>query len=832
VGATADQELIDQLAEAAWTAMEIQHDWIPKVVDVVMHDNEIGVVSDYVEGIPLRSVARQATVWRKPTPAGVALRIITDSLEALVELHRQARELGEVSSDAFGGVTPDSVLVGTDGHAHLIDIIVAGAASTVPALRDDPERVAYAAPEQLGTGTLPDARTDLFCTGILLWELLSNRRLFVGFGDSAAQKVLLQKIPRLDEIKLPPGTKIGKNLVQVVARALDRDPKGRPQSAEEMLQALREIDTPVAAPEDVSQFLMEIAKRDIERQREEIGTAASSAGASSEQRSPAVPRLSTKFKSVRPPGPRAPSRRPKPAADSPPAQGVPQPAGPPPAPTRTPKSSRKHKQTLIGVAPMQAAAPPVQRRAAAAQVTPPGGQPIPPVAERASPAAESASAAALAVAVAAEASPPAGQSAPGAAAKEAAPPQPPTASVAAVDNAPRPAAVPPPAPVRGSSREDREKVRAKDADEAAKEAEDGEYAALGARSTVLGLAPPAPGSHQPPVVPAAAARAQPPPQDQTPDDDDVPTQALPVTMETAPTGDRASIDKDTLLGVAPPAPGSRTPSLPTPITGGALPDGRLMPDIMDEGPTTVLTPSEQPWKPEELGATLESAPAPQVKESAPGAPEQEAPKPPSAQPEPAATSGASAIAAAIAETAAAAPEAVAAAEGAESVDRRVSGSTAAPPLLHDRRITKIVEPQAPPSSKFGLGFLVGVGTTLASVAVGALIVAYVSGRLDGGPTPSAQSAEPEPPASAADIASAAPSASQTALAESATPEPTDAGADTSEEESADAALDAPVEGDAESAPSTDLPASTPPPTPVYRPRPRPRPRNSYVPDGI
>jgi eukaryotic-like serine/threonine-protein kinase len=768
VGAGAEQDLVDRLAEAAWTAMEVQHDLIPKVADVIVQESEIGVVSDYVEGMPLRAVSRQATIWRKPVPAGVAMRVASDALEALCELHRQARDFGDLASDVYGGVTPDSLLVGTDGRVRLLDIIVAGAASSVPAMRDDPERVAYAAPEQLATGMLPDARADLFCVGILLWELLSNRRLFVGFGESAAQKVLLQKIPRLDEVKRGPGEgDLPRDLVDLVARALDRDSKGRPQSADEMLAALRNAGLGVASPEETATYLLQVGERDLERQRTDLGPDRST------QPGPRK-HLSTQFRSIRPPGAPAARRR---------ASGAPatnEPAAP--AGGSGKNGPRRHKQTLLGVAPMTAGAPPAQKTVgtpaappkAAAVAMPPElaaavvGT-VQPTAQQPPPAPSTKARASTMMGIA-----PAGPAAPAPTASRGAPP-PPSRAVAQ------------PAPAAATS------------------AVDG----VDDRWSTPGTVPPTPAP-----VPAPGAVTEPPP------------------------FKRRAAGKQTLLGVAPPGPGSHYPSLPTPVAAG-LPVGGPVPapedlDVIevpndDEEERTVVAPSPfaaaevtEPTRPSPsaLAATLAAFP--------PAPPAGDAPL------EPAAGSAAddapvkpatAALAAAIAQAAAAAPAAhhTDRPAAAESVEDQVEGTKLPPPMLHDRPSTKVIEPQAPvSSSRFGTGFLAGVGTTLASVAIGALVVALVGGKFTRRPPAEVPTASAEP-ATRHSAASPAPKASQVAPAPvpSASSAPADAGSP---------ALDAGTDAGLPTGAVAPPPVAPVAPGPV--PAAPPRPKKAYVPDEI
>ena len=824
-GASGGQELVDRLAEAAWTAMEIQHDWIPNVVDVVASEGEIGVISDYTEGLPLRGVCRQATIWRKPTPASVALRIGSDVLEALAEVHRQADEFGELGKEVYGGVTPDSVLLGVDGHAHVVDVVVAGVAATVPVLRDDPERVAYAAPEQLSADGGPDARTDLFCVGILLWELLANRRLFVGFGESAAQKVLLQKIPRLNEIKRSGEASLPAPLVDLVASTLDRNPKNRPQSAEEMLRALRNLEIPVADPSESALFLEQVAERDLTRQRNELTLQKGEAPSR---------RLSLRFKSVRPPGPPvrrlAASPAQQQAAAPEPAGGAPQPTEPSPQPDQVmpkpvepapaqPAPKREPKPTLLGIAPPQAEPP---RPRAASQ---------------------------------------------------------PDTKAAADHAATGTAAKPPPAPIRDPAKAQERKPTMlglapaggpADPAETRSPAEN-ETAPDSAEAEPVSLSDLAITQESPAFRPPTAEAASPDAKDQAPDTPAAKDQAPDTPAAEGRSGSsrqeattpeqpkakrRRAVAKETLLGVAPPAAGSHSPSLPdgpsaaeiaAALGGPAVnkaptaiqPAGE---DDEEEEPTTVLKPAQMPWMAEAAkalaqadtqGAGAEPIDLDEigrsVRDSLPSDAEwaDEGPEVPESKSEAEDLQPAGkAIAAAIAEVAADAPEVVEArTESAEAVDDKVAGTEKPPPLLHENKLDQVPAPAAAASSRFGVGFLAGVGTTLGSVGIGALVVALIGGKLGG-----ADAAETTPSATAEPSAAAvAPSVDQPASSASAAASATPVAS--AEEPDAGDEPDAAPSASASAEPAPVQPAVVTPYVPRRRPKPRPT-KPTYVPDDI
>ncbi|HVW27695.1 MAG TPA: protein kinase [Polyangiaceae bacterium] len=259
-----------RLLEAAWQAMEVRDDRVLPVTDVVASDGELSVVSEYAEGIPLRAIQTLASVRRKPMSVSVALRFILDLVDGVTALHRAMTELGEEAVPLFGGISADSVLVSADGHASLLDVAIASAASGVESLGGTPERAAYAAPEQLGGQPRADQRTDVFSVGTLAWELLANRRLFVGSDKAVAQKVLAAKVPKLEDAARKGEFQVPKPLGAAVLRALSLEPGARFASMAAFRKELEGVGVAPAEPAVVASYVATIADGAFARTRDAL----------------------------------------------------------------------------------------------------------------------------------------------------------------------------------------------------------------------------------------------------------------------------------------------------------------------------------------------------------------------------------------------------------------------------------------------------------------------------------------------------------------------------------------------------------------------------------
>src|SRR5262249_22942699 len=151
-------------------------------LDIVSAADELLMVMDYVEGVPLSSLLSQSFRAGAAIPPPIASAIVCDVLQGLHAAHEahddDGRPLGIVHRD----VSPQNVLVGVDGVSRVCDFGVAKAAGRMSTTGTGTlkGKLEYMAPEQL-RGTV-STRTDVYAAGIVLWELLAQRRLFVA-GD-------------------------------------------------------------------------------------------------------------------------------------------------------------------------------------------------------------------------------------------------------------------------------------------------------------------------------------------------------------------------------------------------------------------------------------------------------------------------------------------------------------------------------------------------------------------------------------------------------------------------------------------------------------------------
>jgi len=250
-----DPELRAMFAAEARTMARIRHANVVSIVDVVSADGELLIVMEYIPGESLSRLQHSARAAGKRTDPSLASALVADVLRGLHAAHDAVDEKGEPLGVVHRDVSPQNILVGTDGTARVFDFGVAKSRFRQQASRGGWKgKPCYMAPEQLlGESVGPAA--DVWGAAVVLWETLTGCRLFQGNTDYDVSVKVLDKF--ID----PPGRIVGgisDELDAVVMRGLERDPDARFATALDMAVALEQA-CPPASVDSVRAFLEELS---------------------------------------------------------------------------------------------------------------------------------------------------------------------------------------------------------------------------------------------------------------------------------------------------------------------------------------------------------------------------------------------------------------------------------------------------------------------------------------------------------------------------------------------------------------------------------------------
>jgi eukaryotic-like serine/threonine-protein kinase len=245
-----DPEFSSMILDEGHITAKIRHPNVVPVLDVVETGDELLLVLEYVHGAPLSQVI-QNTRKLSGIPDHIVARIMLETLRGLQQAHTTKDDAGRPMGIVHRDVSPQNIMVGDDGVTRVIDFGIAKATGKIQATQGDSfkGKVGYMSPEQIrGKGV--DARTDVWAAGVVMWEMLTGKRLFR--GDSQVANAMLV----LDTPILPPSAAGARTKVfdNVVMRALQRPLNARVASAQDMAAEIMQS-ARIAESEEVAQLV-------------------------------------------------------------------------------------------------------------------------------------------------------------------------------------------------------------------------------------------------------------------------------------------------------------------------------------------------------------------------------------------------------------------------------------------------------------------------------------------------------------------------------------------------------------------------------------------------
>ena len=236
-GLSANQKFVAMFLDEARLSLFLQHANVVQVFAISQaEDGNYFLVMEFVDGCDLKALMQRQTA-RRIRDIGLALYLMSEASKGLHYAHTldhpySGKPLGIVHRD----VSPPNVMLSKNGEVKVVDFGLAKADSQLAHTDEGvvKGKFSYLAPEAT-LGEEVDARADVFALGIITWELLSGRRLFVGDDPYATiQLVREARVPSLHA--LDPA--IAPELDAIVRTALARDRAARFQTAAEYGEAL------------------------------------------------------------------------------------------------------------------------------------------------------------------------------------------------------------------------------------------------------------------------------------------------------------------------------------------------------------------------------------------------------------------------------------------------------------------------------------------------------------------------------------------------------------------------------------------------------------------
>jgi serine/threonine-protein kinase len=273
----AEPQFQEMFLDEARIASGIEHPNVAKILDLGEFADVLYLVMEFVDGDPLQRIHRECEKKDIRIPLGIVLKIMSDTCAGLEAAHALTNTEGQPLGIVHRDISPQNVLVATNGVSKVIDFGIAKArhrATAETSAGTLKGKINYMAPEQ-ARGVEVDRRADVWAVGAVMYYLLTGGPPYAGANQIATLQALLNG----DPIAPLPGS-IPLPVRTVVLRALQTDVARRFESALEMQIA---IDKAAAAARvqtstgEVAQFLRSLLGPRAEHRKKLIERALSEA---------------------------------------------------------------------------------------------------------------------------------------------------------------------------------------------------------------------------------------------------------------------------------------------------------------------------------------------------------------------------------------------------------------------------------------------------------------------------------------------------------------------------------------------------------------------------
>ncbi|RKG94632.1 serine/threonine protein kinase [Corallococcus sp. CA053C] len=266
-----DDEFITMFIDEARISVQLNHANIVHIHELGKHEDTYFIAMEYVAGRDVRTLLERYRRRKEIMPTAQAVFIVSKMCEGLDYAHRKKDARGQDLGIIHRDVSPQNILVSYEGETKIIDFGIAKAANRSQKTQAGilKGKFGYMSPEQV-RGMPIDRRSDIFAVGVLLYEMLTGEKLFVGESDfSTLEKVRNADIPLPREFN----PNISAGLEKVVLKALAREPEDRYQWASDLQEDLMRFllaGDAIYSSKHLSSFMKEAFAEDMLREAEKM----------------------------------------------------------------------------------------------------------------------------------------------------------------------------------------------------------------------------------------------------------------------------------------------------------------------------------------------------------------------------------------------------------------------------------------------------------------------------------------------------------------------------------------------------------------------------------
>ena len=233
-----DDKYVEMFVDEAKIAAELTHPNIVQIHDLGKKDDYYFIAMEYVAGKDLRLILRKLKDSNKVLPEELSLYVVLEVLNALNYAHSAKNSSGKSLDIVHRDISPPNILVSMNGDVKLTDFGVSKASIKIHhtlagALKG---KLLYMSPEQANADKNIDYRSDLYSVGIILFELITGQKLFMGPTEMAIlKKVQTGLIIKPSQLKKD----IDPELEIIILKMLNIERERRFQKASDIINSLQ-----------------------------------------------------------------------------------------------------------------------------------------------------------------------------------------------------------------------------------------------------------------------------------------------------------------------------------------------------------------------------------------------------------------------------------------------------------------------------------------------------------------------------------------------------------------------------------------------------------------
>lgn len=259
--------------DEARIASKLHHPNICETFDLGEERGALYMAMEWIDGVSLHRLLRFApSAQRQPIAPELAARIIVGACAGLHAAHEATDDDGSPLAIVHRDVSPQNILISSDGHVKVMDFGVAQARGKLHATQAGQAKgkLQYMAPEQLRPGMVIDRRADVFALGTVLYEVTTGKKPFDADTDVDVMRAILLRAP-VRPSEMVRGYPV--ELERIIMRAMAKDANERFASAEGLRLALERWLARRVTDREVAALVRDRCGDELEARREALRSA-------------------------------------------------------------------------------------------------------------------------------------------------------------------------------------------------------------------------------------------------------------------------------------------------------------------------------------------------------------------------------------------------------------------------------------------------------------------------------------------------------------------------------------------------------------------------------